>query len=754
MGGTRSLVLLAACSRALQPDILLLIADDVGFNGVGYQSDYTNVSNGFLTPRLDALAAESLKLSSFYVLPLCAPTRAALLTGRYPTRYGLSAFNADWGKPWGLPANETLLPEVLKAANYTTGLLGKWHLGSHRDAALPQSRASTSSAASILAVSRAPSKTFPDGCHRCVTGYDFHDGAAPAFDMNGTYSAGARGAAVAFVRTAQRPFYAQCAFQNVHEPLEVPARFADRDAAALPARERVYAGMVSALDEAAGIVLDALPALDETVVVFFSDNGAMADSAAPSGARANYFKGGKTLTTEGGTRAPCFVRYPPLLSPGWSASLLKAPKAALRYDDFKLSFEFWSNRSGAALYDLAADPMETSDVANRHPASCATSRRVSRRTPRASAALRAVAAVPGTSLSLGSPRRLSGSAMDALAEYRATTFDGLRECRETLQELGKEELDEEDFDLVFSLTLADPAEHFKYWKLEPSRAERRWQRAARVAKATSRWKRAAARRPKALADAEARLLVCCFQGLNRATRTTPVVSAATVAALADDVGGDRVSASQLRSFVATRLAGHLAPFLPGQDKGDSTSLQRSCPRMVHAPPAARGALRPRAGGLLLRSGPARVVDLDVFRGIVRRLPGFPSRGDVDAFAALLDANGGAADGLIGLDEFGDAVAAWVAFAVVDDDASGSLSAAELKFLLWVQAGATARSRAPTREYTAAKPIIKQKHDEILNYATVVVRHQHKDPAACARRRRRRGPASATWPSCNRGPPRF
>ena len=62
-----------------------------------------------------------------------------------------------------------------------------------------------------------------------------------------------------------------------------------------------------------------------------------------------------------------------------------------------------------------------------------------------------------TSLSLGSPRRLSGSAMDALEEYRATTFDGLRECRETLQELGKEELDEEDFDLVFSLTLADPA---------------------------------------------------------------------------------------------------------------------------------------------------------------------------------------------------------------------------------------------------------------------------------------------------------
>ena len=506
-----------------------------------------------------------------------------------------------------------------------------------------------------------------------------------------------------------------------------------------------------------------------------------------------------------------------------------------------------------------------------------------------------------TSLSLGSPRRLSGSAMDALAEYRATTFDGLRECRETLQELGKEELDEEDFDLVFSLTLADPAEHFKYWKLEPSRAERRWQRAARVAKATSRWKRAAARRPKAVADAEAsprrgrlrakrrrkdvarsmeifcalyllcdeacldakvaaihalfdgdgdgfvsasecsRLLVCCFQGLNRATRTTPVVSAATVAALADDVGGDRVSASQLRSFVATRLAEHLAPFLPA--------------RTVHAYHRRREELCDRAlADFLLRSGPARVVDLDVFRGIVRRLPGFPSRDDVDAFAALLDANGGAADGLIGLDEFGDALAAWVAFAVVDDDASGSLSAAELKFLLWVQAGddgaepgahavgralaamdadasgeidrlewlryaacrdpvtgAARFSRAERAEfeandrdgsadvsvrevratfhknakdalarleltegvfsvetfellnslvraagdeimhlvdkdrdgvisfseYTAAKPIIKQKHDEILNYATVVVRHQHKDPAACARGRRRK-----------------
>ncbi|KAH8056135.1 hypothetical protein JL721_10100 [Aureococcus anophagefferens] len=400
-----------------------------------------------------------------------------------------------------------------------------------------------------------------------------------------------------------------------------------------------------------------------------------------------------------------------------------------------------------------------------------------------------------TSLSLGSPRRLSGSAMDALAEYRATTFDGLRECRETLQELGKEELDEEDFDLVFSLTLADPAEHFKYWKLEPSRAERRWQRAARVAKATSRWKRAAARRPKALADAEAR-------------RARPL---------------------------AQRREGR-------QDKGDSTSLQRSCPRMVHAHHRRREELCDRA-----------LADFAAVRARARRRPrrlpghrpaaaGLPSLAAPTLSAALLDANGGAADGLIGLDEFGDAVAAWVAFAVVDDDASGSLSAAELKFLLWVQAGddgaepgahavgralaamdadasgeidrlewlryaacrdpvtgAARFSRADRAEfeandragsadvsvrevratfhknakdalarleltegvfsvetfellnslvraagdeimhlvdkdrdgvisfseYTAAKPIIKQKHDEILNYATVVVRHQHR-----------------------------
>ena len=123
-----------------RPDILLLIADDLGFNSVGYAADYTNVSSGFLTPRLDALAAEAVRLSAFYVLPLCAPTRAALLTGRYPIRYGLSAYNADWGKPWGLPANETLLPEVLRTAGYATGLHGKWHLGSHRNASLPRAR--------------------------------------------------------------------------------------------------------------------------------------------------------------------------------------------------------------------------------------------------------------------------------------------------------------------------------------------------------------------------------------------------------------------------------------------------------------------------------------------------------------------------------------------------------------------------------------------------------------------------------------
>lgn len=215
-----------------------------------------------------------------------------------------------------------------------------------------------------------------------------------------------------------------CWSKVVHEPLEVPDQYLDPT---IDLQElRTYVGMISAFDDAIGDVMRALDqsgGINNTLIVFFSDNGAPASQHVPAG-RAAYFKGGKTQTTEGGTRVPCFWWFPRLLRPAWHDGLfhvvdilptvvglsggstaknkpldgidvwpalrdgtasprtevlyninpradnddqLRSPKASLRVGDWKLSYAFWHNHSGAQLFNLSTDAFESVDLSASNP---------------------------------------------------------------------------------------------------------------------------------------------------------------------------------------------------------------------------------------------------------------------------------------------------------------------------------------------------------------------------------------------------
>src|SRR5215472_11571410 len=113
----------AAGKIARRPNILYIVADDLGWKDVGFHGSDIKTSN------LDKLAAGGAKLEQFYVQPMCTPTRAALMTGRYPFRYGLQTAVIPAGAKYGLATDEWLLPQALKEAGYTTAIIGKWHLG-------------------------------------------------------------------------------------------------------------------------------------------------------------------------------------------------------------------------------------------------------------------------------------------------------------------------------------------------------------------------------------------------------------------------------------------------------------------------------------------------------------------------------------------------------------------------------------------------------------------------------------------------
>lgn len=318
----------AAPAAPPHPNVLILLADDLGYADVGFMG-----GKDIQTPHLDKLAAAGARLESFYVQPVCSPTRGALMTGRYPMRYGLQVGVI---RPWekrGLPLQERLLPQALKEAAYTTAIVGKWHLGQFEPAYLPTSRGFDHQYGHYCGA-------IDYFKHDRDGGFDWHRDDHVCRDEGYSTHLIAR-EAVRLLReqTADKPFFLYVPFNAVHTPHQVPAKYT-APYAALPEPRRTYAGMVAAMDEASGDILAALDARGfrtNTLIIFSSDNGGPNPGRVTSNGP---LRAGKGTVYEGGTRVCACVAWEGRIKPGtvvsqplhmvdWYPTLLKLAGASL-----------------------------------------------------------------------------------------------------------------------------------------------------------------------------------------------------------------------------------------------------------------------------------------------------------------------------------------------------------------------------------------------------------------------------------------
>ncbi|MBI3880546.1 MAG: sulfatase [Verrucomicrobia bacterium] len=277
-------------AAAAQPNVIIILADDLGY---GDLACYGHPK--FKTPNLDRMAAEGAKLTQFNCpAPFCAPTRASLMTGRYPFRCGMTQNPAPDGGPGAdglhLPETEVTLAEIFKKAGYATGMIGKWHLGHAKPEWLPTHRGFDEYLGIPYSNDMRPVQLV-EGDQRVEY---------PLVQATVTQRYTAR--ATSFIeRNQTRPFFLYFAQMLVHKPLAVAENFYKKSGAGL------YGDAVSELDWSVGQLLAKLKELGldaNTLVLFTSDNGAW------YGGSCGGLRGMKGTSYEGGYRVPCLARWP------------------------------------------------------------------------------------------------------------------------------------------------------------------------------------------------------------------------------------------------------------------------------------------------------------------------------------------------------------------------------------------------------------------------------------------------------------
>ena len=298
--GTVGWLAAAAAAQPAQPNLVYIMADDLGWDDVGYHGGEIR------TPNIDALANDGVRLNRYYAFPLCSPTRAAFLTGRSPIRLGV---DTPIGPRGVLPLSEHLLSETLGDAGYQTFLAGKWHLGIDRVAAHPYRRGFDHSYGHL-----GPSIDY--FTHVWLDGLDWHrNGVALQEEGYSTDLIAAEAVRLIEARDPSRPFFLYLSFNAPHSPLQATEEQIRRHPEIQRPQRQVYAAMVSAMDDGIGQVLAALAEADidrDTLLVWASDNG----GARNLGASNRPFRGAKGSAFEGGIRVPAVVHWPGVLKGG------------------------------------------------------------------------------------------------------------------------------------------------------------------------------------------------------------------------------------------------------------------------------------------------------------------------------------------------------------------------------------------------------------------------------------------------------
>ena len=392
---------LTVSSGAEAPNILILLADDLGWADLGFQG-----SSDIRSPHLDRLAAESVRFTDGHVTAsVCSPSRAGLMTGRYQQRFGHEANTPPADQ--GMDLKQVTLADALKDRGYRTGIIGKWHLG-NADRFYPNLRGFE-----YFYGLREGSRSYfynPDREDRPSSNKRIEqNGETVAFDGYLTDVLGEQ--AVQFVaRESERPFFLFLSFTAPHGPMHATEEDLKRFATIEDKKRRTYAAMVWAMDRAIGKVLQQLEKTDQadnTIVWFLSDNG----GATNNGSINLPLAGHKGIKFEGGIRVPFLMRWPARLGRGqvydplvssmdiFATSLAAAggEVASANLDGVDLvpyltgkqpgkphqelywhKLWFSAMRDGAwklihvkdygyALYDLSSDPNESRNLATQDP---------------------------------------------------------------------------------------------------------------------------------------------------------------------------------------------------------------------------------------------------------------------------------------------------------------------------------------------------------------------------------------------------
>jgi arylsulfatase A-like enzyme len=287
-----------------RPNIVFIVADDMGWNDVGWHNPKV------LTPHLDKLAREGVRLNNYYVQSVCSPSRTAFMTGFYPFHAGMQHFVLEPMQATGLPLHFETLPQKLKTLGYTTHAVGKWHLGFCKWEYTPTYRGFDSFYGFLGGMNdhfthyRSNWAQYPSS-----SGLDFRFNKTLVRDQKGVYSAftyAKRAENIIANHDSTKPLFLYLPFQNAHAPLQAPEEYIKLYSTIKDNNRRIFLAMVTALDVAIGMVVESLQnkgMMNDTLIVFTSDNG----GPVQAGGNNWPLRGSKHSFYEGGTRASAFV---------------------------------------------------------------------------------------------------------------------------------------------------------------------------------------------------------------------------------------------------------------------------------------------------------------------------------------------------------------------------------------------------------------------------------------------------------------